>query len=155
MQNWPLTIFRAAHFLSAAVYIGCFIFLLVVFERVYRKYQDYQYVDNFRAEVIRLCWQILHVSFLFIVLSGAALAGLKGKSVVHGFYGLTFSTKLALWLLQIYLSQEILRPYPQRADFSEPHDPSRLGPRVRAWLVVSLLLLISLCGFLLTYIPWD
>lgn len=113
----------------------------------------YRYVDNFRGEVVLLFWKLLHVSFLLIVLTGIALAGLKGKSTVTGTYGLVFSSKLALWLLQLWLLQEPLKPF-ILTDESEKAGPRALPRRVRSWLIVFLLFLIFAGGFILKQIPW-
>ena len=103
-MNYLTAAFSAAHWLGVAAYTGSFVFLILVFQKTYRRYRSYKYIDNFRAEAIALYWKILHIAFLVIIVSGAALAGLGGKSVLKGLYGLIFSTKLALWLAQIYLA---------------------------------------------------
>ncbi|MBN8219790.1 MAG: hypothetical protein J0L53_02650 [Spirochaetes bacterium] len=147
--EWVPVIFRAAHWLGVAVYFGSLLFLLVIFQRVYGRYRSYKYVDNFRGEIISLYWRFLHGAFILIVISGAALAGLKGKSVIRGLYGLVFSAKLVLWLVQIYLTQETLKPFTPEVEHAYP-EKQGLAPRaVSPILIVSLLLLISLCGFAL------
>lgn len=145
------TALTALHWLGVAVYFGSFVFLIVIFQNIYRRYQSYKYVDNFRAEVITLYWKFLHGSFALIVVSGAGLTGLAGKSVLHGVYGLMFSAKLALWLVQIYLSQELLKPFAPELHASDKAElPRESGPRDYA--VVVLLLLIALAGFSLKFL---
>lgn len=121
----------------------------MIFQKVYSRYRSYKYVDNFRAEIITLYWQFLHIAFIVIVISGVGLAGLKGKSVIRGMYGLVFSTKLVLWLVQIYFTQETLKPFTveveQGALEKAPVEAKSASPA----LLVTLLLLIALAGFAL------
>lgn len=87
-----------------------------------------------------------------IVLSGAALAGLKGKSVLTGLYGLVFSSKLALWLLQLWLLQDLLKPFlPENYSEETKAQPREL--EMRALGAVLLLFLIAAGGFILKYLP--
>lgn len=109
-------------------------------------------MDNFRGEVVQQLWRLLNVCFVLIVLSGAALAGLKGKSVLTGLYGLVFSSKLALWLLQLWLMQELLKPFLPENYSDEPRAQLREG-ETRALAAVLLLFLIAAGGFLLKYLP--
>ena len=148
-HEWVPVFLTAAHWLGVAVYFGSLVFLLLIFQRIYGRYRSYKYVDNFRGEIITLYWKFLHVSFIVIVVSGAALAGLKGKSVIKGLYGLVFSAKLVLWLVQIYFTQETLKPFTPEVEHAYP-DKELPQPRaVAPVFIVSLLLLISLCGFVL------
>lgn len=106
-------------------------------------------MDNFRAEIITLYWKFLHVAFIVIVISGVGLAGLKGKSVIRGVYGLVFSGKLVLWLVQIYFTQETLKPFVvevEQPTLEKNYDDLK---SVSPALLVTLLLLIALAGFAL------
>jgi hypothetical protein len=124
----------------------------LIIEPVYRKYRKYNYVDNFRAEVVLLHWQFLNASVIALLVSGAVLTGLRGKSPLNGFYGLAFSSKLALWLLQLYLSQQFLRPFtPEVPAFSRDPEGSS-GQTTPAWVLVALLFLIFFSGFVLKYL---
>lgn len=146
-----VSIFAAAHWIGVGAYLGSLVFLLLIFQRVYGRYRDYKYIDNFRAEIVLIYWKFLHVSFIVILVSGAALAGLRGRSVLSGTYGLIFSTKLVLWVLQIYLAQEYLKPFiPQVPEYELPAKPNRGNSRPIA--IIVLLLLISLCGFALKHL---
>lgn len=147
--EWVPVVLTAAHWLGVAVYFGSLVFLLLIFQRVYGRYRSYKYVDNFRGEIITLYWKFLHASFIVIVISGAALAGLKGKSVIRGFYGLAFSAKLALWLVQIYFTQETLKPFNPEVEHATSGKQDLPPAGASPVLIVSLLLLISLCGFAL------
>jgi len=143
--------FSAVHWLGVAVYTGSLIFLFLIFQKTYDRYRSYKYVDNFRAEILQLYWRLLHVAFLLILVSGAVLAGMKGRSVLSGLYGLVFSAKLALWLLQIYLSQYMLKPF--HIETSNDADSRRVKEvQAHPYLIVALLLLIPLCGFVLKYL---
>ena len=150
-MNYLTATFSAVHWLGVAVYTGSLVFLILVFQKTYRRYRSYKYIDNFRAEAIGLYWKILHLAFLAIIVSGAALAGMGGKSVLKGLYGLLFSAKLALWLVQIYLSQDLLKPFTPEinADGESSENPGTEAQRHYAVLV--LLLLIAVCGFMLKY----
>ncbi len=148
-QEWVPVVFTAAHWLGVAVYFGSLVFLLLIFQRIYGRYRSYKYVDNFRGEIIILYWKFLHGAFIVIVISGAALAGLKGKSVLKGFYGLVFSAKLVLWLVQIYLTQETLKPFTPEVEHTYPEKELPQPRVVSPVFIISLLLLISLCGFAL------
>lgn len=119
---------------------------------VYRKYRQYTYIDNFRAEIVIVYWKMLNILFLLIVASGAALTGLRGKSPLSGLYGLVFSAKLALWLMQLYLSQHYLRPFmPENAvPAGDALGLPQLAPP--AWLPLGLLFLIFVLGFALKYL---
>jgi hypothetical protein len=126
--------------------------LLIIVHPVYEKYRQYTYIDNFRAEIISNYWKLLNGTFLLIVVSGAALAGLRGRSPLAGLYGLAFSAKLALWLVQLYLSQQYLRPF-----IAETNAPGRdaMGlPQIAPpmWLPLGLLFLIFVLGFSLKYL---
>ncbi len=140
------------HWLGVALYCGALFFFLIIFQRVYDRYRSYRYVDNFRGEVVLLLWKLLHVSFALIVLSGAALAGLKGRSVMTGLYGLVFSSKLALWLLQLWLMQDLLKPFLPENYSEEPQTRNREG-QARSLGTVLLLFLIATGGFILKYLP--
>lgn len=142
----------AIHWLGVALYCGALFFFLIIFHRVYDRYRSYRYVDNFRGEVVLQLWRLLHVCFVLIVLSGAALAGLKGKSVLTGLYGLVFSSKLALWLLQLWLLQDLLKPFLPENFTDEPQSPAR-ERETRSLAAVLLLFLIAAGGFLLKYLP--
>jgi hypothetical protein len=142
----------AIHWLGVALYCGALFFFLIIFQRVYDRYRSYRYVDNFRGEVVQQLWRLLNVCFVLIVLSGAALAGLKGKSVLTGLYGLVFSSKLALWLLQLWLMQELLKPFLPENYSDEPRAHLREG-ETRSLAAVLLLFLIAAGGFLLKYLP--
>lgn len=144
----------ALHWLGVALYTGSLVFHLIIFQSIYERYRMYRYVDNFRGEVVLLFWKLLHVAFFLIVLTGVALAGLKGKSTVTGTYGLVFSSKLALWLLQLWLLQEPLKPF-MLADESEKTENRALPGRARSWLIVFLLFLIFTGGFILKHIAWQ
>jgi uncharacterized membrane protein len=148
-MDWAPVVLTAAHWLGVAVYFGSLLFLLVIFQRVYGRYRSYKYVDNFRAEIITLYWKFLHAAFIITVVSGALLAGLKGKSVLRGFYGLVFSTKLVLWLVQIYLTQETLKPFIPEAEEGNPEKQSVERRSMQPILIIALLFLIALCGFAL------
>lgn len=134
------------------MYIGSFTFLLLIVHRVYQKYRQYTYIDNFRAEIISHYWKLLNAVFLVIVLSGAALAGLKGRSPLTGVYGLVFSSKLALWLLQLYLSQHYLRPFIVDNTSAGKDVMGLPQPASPTWLPVTLLFLIFILGFSLKYL---
>ncbi|HMV35198.1 MAG TPA: hypothetical protein PKM44_00720 [Turneriella sp.] len=142
----------AFHWLGVALYCGALFFFIIIFQRVYERYRAYRYVDNFRGEVVLQLWRLLHVCFVVIVLSGAALAGLKGKSVLTGLYGLVFSSKLALWLLQLWLLQDLLKPFLTENYTEEPQARSREW-EARSLGAVLLLFLIAAGGFLLKYLP--
>lgn len=142
----------AIHWLGVALYCGALFFFIIIFQKVYYRYRSYRYVDNFRGEVVQQLWRLLNVCFVLIVLSGAALAGLKGKSVLTGLYGLVFSSKLALWLLQLWLMQELLKPFLPENYSDEPRAYLREG-ETRALAAVLLLFLIAAGGFLLKYLP--
>lgn len=142
----------AIHWLGVALYCGSLFFFLVIFHRVYERYRSYRYVDNFRGEVVLQLWRLLHICFVLIVLSGAALAGLKGRSVLSGLYGLVFSSKLALWLLQLWLLQDLLKPFLPENYTYEAQSPVR-EREMRALAAVLLLFLIAAGGFLLKYLP--
>lgn len=142
----------AIHWLGVALYSGALFFYLLVFQRVYGRYRAYRYVDNFRGEIVMRLWRLLHVCFVLIVLSGAALAGLKGKSVLNGLYGLVFSSKLALWLLQLWLLQDSLKPFlPEYA--AEEMQGRALDGDLRSSTAVLLFFLIAAGGFLLKHLP--
>ncbi|HRP70468.1 MAG TPA: hypothetical protein PLY93_13130 [Turneriella sp.] len=147
-----LFIFQALHWFGVALYVGSLLFLLFIFQKVYQRYRAYKYVDNFRAEVITLYWRYLHIAFLVIISSGTALALAKGKSVIQGAYGMVFSAKLALWLVQIYFTQETLKPFVVDVESDEqPHTNTQ--PRVISPLFIFLLLmLISSAGFALKFL---
>lgn len=145
------TIFSALHWLSVAVYAGSLFFLLVIFQRTYGRYKAYRYVDNFRAEIIYLYWRFLNIAFVVILASGAALAGLKGRSVLAGTYGLIFSLKLVLWLVQIYVTQSFLKPFNPEVHSPEPRVELR-SREIHPIIILVLLLLIALCGFFLKYL---
>ncbi len=151
-MNYLTAAFSAAHWLGVAAYTGSFVFLILVFQKTYRRYRSYKYIDNFRAEAIALYWKILHIAFLVIIVSGAALAGLGGKSVLKGLYGLIFSTKLALWLAQIYLAQDLLKPFTPEASPASDNSEKEAGEAKRSSAVLVLLLLIAACGFVLKYV---
>jgi hypothetical protein len=150
--NYLTAAFSAAHWLGVAAYTGSFVFLILVFQKTYRRYRSYKYIDNFRAEAIALYWKILHIAFLVIIISGAALAGLGGKSVLKGLYGLIFSTKLALWLAQIYLSQDLLKPFTPEVTAESDSSEKTANEAKRSSAVLVLLLLIAVCGFVLKYV---
>lgn len=125
---------------------------MLILHPVYLKYRQYTYIDNFRAEIISLYWKMLNGIFLAIVISGAALAGLKGRSPLAGLYGLVFSAKLALWLMQLYLSQQYLRPFIVE---NQPSARDAMGlPQLvpPLWLPLGLLFLIFVLGFSLKYL---
>lgn len=143
-----VSIFSAAHWIGVGTYLGSLVFLLLVFQRVYGKYRDYKYIDNFRAEIVVAYWKFLHGAFILILISGAALAGLRGKSVLSGTFGLFFSTKLVLWVVQIYLTQEYLKPFIPEIRGNELAPKPAAGTS-RPLIIIVLLLLISLCGFTL------
>lgn len=151
-MNYLTAAFSAAHWLGVAAYTGSFVFLILVFQKTYRRYRSYKYIDNFRAEAIALYWKILHIAFLVIIVSGAALAGLGGKSVLKGLYGLIFSTKLALWLAQIYLAQDLLKPFTPEATAENDSGEKAANEARRSSAVLVLLLLIAVCGFVLKYV---
>lgn len=148
-MTWAPVVLTAAHWLGVSVYFGSLLFLLVIFQRVYGRYRSYKFVDNFRAEIITLYWKFLHIAFIVIVVSGVLLAGLKGKSVLRGFYGLVFSAKLALWLVQIYFTQETLKPFIPEAVEAQPGQPGATPRPASAVLIITLLFLIAVCGFTL------
>lgn len=150
-MNYLTAAFSAVHWLGVAVYTGSFVFLILVFQKTYNRYRSYKYVDNFRAEAIALYWKILHVAFLAIIISGAALAGMGGKSVLRGLYGLLFSAKLALWLAQIYLSQNLLKLFTPEVNLNESSEKPGSEAQ-RHYAIMVLLLLIAACGFLLKYV---
>jgi len=150
--NYLTAAFSAAHWLGVAAYTGSFVFLILVFQKTYHRYRSYKYIDNFRAEAIALYWKILHIAFLVIIVSGAALAGLGGKSVLKGLYGLIFSTKLALWLAQIYLAQDLLKPFTPEASAESDSSERAASEAKRSSAVLVLLLLIAACGFVLKYV---
>lgn len=145
-MEWARVIITAAHWLGVALYFGSLFFLIIIFQKVYGRYRSYKYVDNFRAEIITLYWKFLHIAFAVIVVSGAILTGLGGRSVLRGYYGLVFSTKLALWLAQIYFTQETLKPFIAEVEAGTPQVASRPVPPAA---LITLLFLISLCGFTL------
>lgn len=146
-----VSVFSAAHWIGVGSYLGSLLFLLLIFQRVYGRYRDYKYIDNFRAEIILIYWRFLHVAFFLILISGAVLAGLRGKSVLSGTFGLIFSTKLVLWVVQIYLTQEYLKPFiPEIQDNTLQPKPAE--DKYRRLIVFALLLLISLCGFVLKHL---
>lgn len=150
--EWVPVFLAAAHWLGIAIYFGSLLFLLLIFQKVYGRYRSYKYVDNFRAEIITLYWKFLHVAFIVIVVSGAGLAGLKGKSVIRGLYGLVFSTKLVLWLVQIYFTQETLKPFTVEVEHATPEKPASEVKSISPALLVTLLLLIALAGFALKFL---
>lgn len=146
-----VSIFAAAHWLGAGAYLGSLVFLLLIFQRVYGRYRDYKYIDNFRAEIVLIYWKFLHVAFVLLLVSGAVLAGLRGRSVLSGTFGLVFSTKLVLWVLQIYMTQEYLKPFiPQIPEYELRPRPT--AGNSRPVIIIVLLLLISLCGFILKHL---
>ncbi len=151
-MNYLTAAFSAVHWLGVAVYAGSFVFLVLVFQKTYRRYRSYKYVDNFRAESIAAYWKILHIAFLAIIVSGAVLAGMAGKSVLRGLYGLLFSAKLALWLLRIYLSQDLLKPFAPEVTLETESPDKAASEAQRHYSVLILLLLIAACGFLLKYV---
>jgi len=151
ISTWVPAIFRALHWLGSAVYIGSLLFLFFIFQKVYKRYNAYKYVDNFRAEVITLYWKYLNAAFLVIVVSGAALTVSNGKSILQGMYGLFFSTKLLLWLVQIYFTQETLKPFIVHIETNDIPLTST-APRTTSPIVIFLLLmLIASLGFALKY----
>jgi hypothetical protein len=142
----------AVHWLGVALYCGALFFFIIIFQRAYERYRAYRYVDNFRGEIVLQLWKLLHVCFALIVLSGAALAGLKGRSVLNGLYGLVFSSKLALWLLQLWLLQDLLKPFLPENYTGEPQ--ARSGEyQTRSLAAVLLLFLIAAGGFVLKHLP--
>ncbi len=98
-----------------------------------------------------LYWRLLNAMVIILLTSGAVLTGLRGKSPLTGAYGLAFSTKLALWLMQLYLSQQYLRPFTPEAPAFSRDSTNPTNPPVPAWLPVALLFLIFLCAFALKY----
>jgi hypothetical protein len=150
--NAAQAVLQAIHWLGVGLYIGSFAFLTIIFHRIYWRYKSYKFVDNFRAEVIQSYWKFLHIAFAAILVSGVGLAGLRGKSILSGTYGLVFSTKLVLWLVQIYLSQEALKPFLTSTQGGDDKaQPEKEGVPYALFTLV-LLLLISLSGFVLKYL---
>lgn len=150
-MTWLQPLLSALHWLGVALYAGSLVFLLLIFQSVYNRYRSYRYINNFRGEIVVLYWRLLHIAFGLIVLSGAALAGLRGKSVLQGLYGLAFSAKLALWLLQLWLVQDYLRPYLPENEANRS-GTEILPDNVRPAVAVVLLLLIAVAGFGLKYL---
>ncbi|MCS6972067.1 MAG: hypothetical protein NZL89_03500 [Leptospiraceae bacterium] len=150
-MNFIPQLLAALHWLGVAFYSGSLIFFLAIFERVYHKYRAYRYVDNFRAEVVVLLWKLLNFSFVVIVLSGVAMAGLRGKPVLRGLYGLFFSAKLALWLLQLWLLQDVLKPFLVE-NYTEDATAAERQRRTRSWLALVLLFMLLGLGMALRWV---
>lgn len=134
-----------------ALYFGSLVFLLFILEPVYKRYKAYRYIDNFRGEIITLYWRLLHVAFFLIVVSGALLVGFKGKPILQGAYGFVFSAKMALWLLQLYLTQSYLKPFILQT--SEPDkETTAATDKLYPVGILFILLLIAVAGFALKYV---
>lgn len=150
-MTWLAPLLSALHWLGVAVYFGTLLFFLLIFNRTYERYRAYRYVDNFRGEVVAHLWKLLHIAFALIVVSGAALAGLNGKPVLKGIYGLVFSSKLALWLLQLYLLMDLLKPFLPE-NYTDDTAPRAADRRLRSHAAVLLLFLIAAGGFILKFL---
>lgn len=151
-MTWLGPLVSALHWLGVSIYFGALLFFLLIFNRTYERYRAYRYVDNFRGEVVAHLWKLLHIAFVLIVVSGSALAGLNGKSVLKGIYGLIFSSKLALWLLQLYLLMDLLKPFLPE-NYTDDSAIRSADRQLRSHAAVLLLFLIAAAGFILKFLP--
>ena len=101
---------KIIHAVGGVIYVGSLIFLLLVFQPVYERYREYRFIENFRMEVVGRFFWLYHAGFIILLISGTGLAILSGQSPLYGRFGLVFSTKLALWFLQIFLTGDLLKP---------------------------------------------
>ena len=134
------------HAVGGVIYIGSLLFLFVVFQPVFERYREYRFVENFRMEIIsRFLW-LYHIGFVLLLLSGTGLAVLSGQSPLHGRFSILFSTKLALWFLQIFLTGDLLKP--AQEDPTTIH-PTTRNESLRIQIIFVLLFTIMILGFFL------